>query len=905
MTNQVHQDSTNESGTSANASPTLITECAEWERKFKEILTFVDTFDHDHLERTYSEFAKFLYSANERLSGPLHPAVKYYRLRKSGKKSQNGAQHARSSNPQRTDARVRQRRQDQYQFELAQFEYYNQRRKVARKVLQTQTKSGPCTIAISELENHFKSVLESPNAHILDHYLTCDAREDVTVSIEEVDKAIKSVNLDTSPGYDRILIRTIRDLKIGIIIKTIIEIMLITGTVPSKLSEGKTILIDKGGDPNSIADWRPITIYSVVRRIIERVLDGQLRAQLNLNTNQRGFVTGVPGCHVNAALINACLKDAKVGKKDCTVVFLDISKAFDRIGHDHIERSLAAQSVSNNLKGLIMALLSNNTVHIDIGKVKSGPIKISRSVPQGGPLSPILFNLAIDFIYREVCDAQFANNFGYQLSEGLDALSLTGFADDQAVTSSSITGARRIVELTQSLFEQIGLQVNSSKSVAINIQKGKLVAGTLELCEGEPIHCIGSETRIKYLGCSYNDELVFDSRVVGKLTESMNSLIVSPLLKRDQKLNILNQYVLPMLTYPLQAAPLRKIPPEDITILDRSIRTTVKAIIGLPTSTATNMIYAPRKYRGLGVIQCKWEVYLQHFSIAKKLSTLPDELFHSVFDCENEMNECRMALATEGQTAQQIRTALREKAFDEWAALDYQGIGVKHFKTYPKANRFMVDKSNLSGSEWVAAVKLNTNYANLNGVPGVNEQSQDRRCRRCPSENQSREIPSHVLGFCRFGLNRRNNRHHNIKHWIARLLKEKGFRCYDEVKCIDGQGSNRSVDILAFEPNTNKAFIIDPTIRYESNVDMDLVVQQEKQAIYGTCSTDLNNKYSQYGDREYEVIGLWLGARGSIGTGVTDFFDRFHLDKGLLPEITEAILVDSIHMIHHHIYASN
>src|SRR5699024_10427259 len=110
----------------------------------------------------------------------------------------------------------------------------------------------------------------------------------------------------------------------------------------------------------------------------------------------------------------------------CTVVFLDLSKAFDRIGHQHIRSSLQSQGVSPNLSQLIMTLLSNNTIRIDLGKDRSEPIKINRSVPQGGPLSPILFNLAIDFIYREVCDPQFAEQFGFKLKEGFDALSLTG-----------------------------------------------------------------------------------------------------------------------------------------------------------------------------------------------------------------------------------------------------------------------------------------------------------------------------------------------------------------------------------------------------------------------------------------------------------------------------------------------
>ncbi|EQD31585.1 reverse transcriptase, partial [mine drainage metagenome] len=149
-----------------------------------------------------------------------------------------------------------------------------------------------------------------------------------------------------------------------------------------------------------------------------------------------------------------------------------------------------------------MAMLQSNTIRIQAGREKSKPIQIRRSVPQGGPTSPTLFNLGIDFIYKDTCESDFANAHGFKLSDNHDALCLTGFADDQVATSSTIEGARRIVERTQELFREIGLDVNPRKSIAIRIEKGKLVPGELELSDGVCIKCIDENTVIKYLGCS-------------------------------------------------------------------------------------------------------------------------------------------------------------------------------------------------------------------------------------------------------------------------------------------------------------------------------------------------------------------------------------------------------------------
>ena len=197
---------------------------------------------------------------------------------------------------------------------------------------------------------------------------------------------------------------------------------------------------------------------------------------------------------------------------------------------------------------------------------------------------------------------------------------------------------------------------------------------------------------------------------------------------------------MPILTYPLQSAPLRKIPLSVLDQLDVTIRTSIKGIIGLPGSHATNMIYAPRKFRGLGVVKCRWEAFLQHFAIATKLSNLQDALFHAVYDCQAELQICKEALGVSHSTAKANREELREKAYIEWSKMSIAGVGIMKFKEYPQANRFMYGRTSLSSSEWTTAIKLSVGYANVKG-DGYHVQKDEygqiirgqesNRCRRC------------------------------------------------------------------------------------------------------------------------------------------------------------------------------
>ena len=168
-----------------------------------------------------------------------------------------------------------------------------------------------------------------------------------------------------------------------------------------------------------------------------------------------------------------------------------------------------------------------------------------------------MFNIAIDFIYKEICEQQFADAYGYKINDELSGLNLTGFADDQAVTAKSVENAIRIIDTVSDRFKEIGLEINLSKSVAIVIKNGKLNSSYLKI----------------------NDEI-------------------------------------------------NKIPRRFLDALDVNIRESAKGIIGLPIhNTPTSMVYASKKFRGLGIICAKNEVKLQHFSIDKRLNRVEDNLF--------------------------------------------------------------------------------------------------------------------------------------------------------------------------------------------------------------------------------------------------------------------------------------
>lgn len=340
----------------------LARQTTEWAGKFNTILSECGELNKDEFDRAVGEFLSFLRKSNDLLPGPKHPAARYYKLRKEGGLKNRGKGAGQVSNPQRANKAARERRQAAYEYDLAQYFYYNRRKKVAHAIMNHGAPKS-CQIAVDEVEKHFQEMFEKENASLREHYEPHNPNPQLlSISLQEVIKAIKKTSLDSSPGPDGVLIRTVKALKIPHIIKTLAEIMLNTAYVPASLRIGRTILIYKGkGSRNKITSWRPITVYPILRRIIEKVLDTELRKQAKFHRCQRGFVRGTPGCHVNSRLMEAIIKDAKNKKKDAVITFLDVVGAFDNIGHGHIIKSLQAKGVSEDLIKLVSALLCDNT----------------------------------------------------------------------------------------------------------------------------------------------------------------------------------------------------------------------------------------------------------------------------------------------------------------------------------------------------------------------------------------------------------------------------------------------------------------------------------------------------------------------------------------------------------------
>ena len=371
-------------------------------------------------------------------------------------------------------------------------------------------------------------------------------RSEVTIS--DIRDAVKKIAVDSAAGPDKVLVRIIKQ-------EAVMEVMAVMATIllgmnakeeqvlPAVLQLARTVLLHKGGDVTDANNYRPISICSVLRRVVERFVDHHLRRYVQVSPIQQGF-TSAPGTHVNASIVGSVLKKAQAEKSTVVIVLLDIKRAFEEIPHGHLRKTIQGSPLPSSLRHLILSLQSHNKTQLEVLGKRSPVINVNKGVFQGSPLSPMLYNIATDYVTRNMTEAPVAAQYGFTLCEGEQPLTFLCFADDSTIIANSREAAVELTSMSIELFKEIGLEVSAAKSKAIVIENGILSDISLCLFSGDVISSTKKGEKVRYLGATVTDQLDFDQdKVIRQLRDQVDRLVHFAHLHADQKLNLLNQWL--------------------------------------------------------------------------------------------------------------------------------------------------------------------------------------------------------------------------------------------------------------------------------------------------------------------------------------------------------------------------
>lgn len=277
-----------------------------------------------------------------------------------------------------------------------------------------------------------------------------------------------------------------------------------SGEFPREMKCSRVSVLFKGGDKNMLGNYRPISIIPVFAKGFEKMLHSRLsnfftRSDI-ISDAQFGFRKGRSTELALLRLKEIILENIE-NRLFTLGLFIDFTKAFDSIDHSTLLLKLEIYGVRGTPLALIKSYLAERSQCVCLGNHHSSSLPVSRGVPQGSVLGPLLFNVFINDIVNINKSVKFII-----------------YADDATVLFSG-ADTDRLIESCNRFFCNITSWSLSNK-LKINPKKTKVIifrARNKFLNVNQDIICADQKIDIveehKILGVTFSSHLSWDSHV--------------------------------------------------------------------------------------------------------------------------------------------------------------------------------------------------------------------------------------------------------------------------------------------------------------------------------------------------------------------------------------------------------
>jgi hypothetical protein len=320
---------------------------------------------------------------------------------------------------------------------------------------------------------------------------------------------------------------------------------MIHGYVPNQFGRGIIIPLvkDKHGDLTNSNNYRAITISPVISKIFESCLFSKYESLLYSNDLQLGFKKSV-GCGHALFSVQQVAKYFTSRGSTVFITAVDASKAFDRLDHSILLGKLIARQLPTCFIKVIACWYSNLYSSVRWNSMISAEFKVLSGVRQGGILSPVLFNLYVDDLIKDLK----SNGDGCHV--GKCFIGCIMYADDLLLLSPSINGLQRMIDTCSQYGATHNIMFNKSKTVSVAIGRMRNHNISSVCMDNQPIPWV---EQIKYLGVTFDASCTLNVNVLSirrKFYTSLNSLLVRcSSIAEPVKVYLIKSYCLPLITY--------------------------------------------------------------------------------------------------------------------------------------------------------------------------------------------------------------------------------------------------------------------------------------------------------------------------------------------------------------------
>ncbi|MES9976207.1 MAG: reverse transcriptase domain-containing protein [Candidatus Thiodiazotropha sp.] len=377
---------------------------------------------------------------------------------------------------------------------------------------------------------------------------------------EEITLAVKRLRNKKATGEDGIPSEVFKSCLSTLLdpIHALFEAIWETEVFPTDWGTCLLLPVFKKGDKTLCENYRGISLIDIAAKSFAATLLNRfsLAREERTRQNQGGFRRG-RGCIDQIFTLRRILEHRYKYQQPTSACFVDFRAAFDSIDRNSLWKLIYADGMPGKLVNLLKSYYATTQSRVRMYGEESSPFSLTTGVRQGCPLSPVLFNYAVDWVMYHAI----ANHPGVQLSDDIWIADLE-FADDIVILADNPSNLQPVLDRINHYAAAIGLQINATKTKFFTTSADPSPQLTIQ---GEEIELVST---FRYLGSTLLPNGQAKEEIPIRINKARFAFqqLKRSLWNRSEislrtKLRVYRAAIRPVLMYGCETWPLRK---EDI-----------------------------------------------------------------------------------------------------------------------------------------------------------------------------------------------------------------------------------------------------------------------------------------------------------------------------------------------------